>query len=71
MRPVLELPRLSIAERNRRWSAVRAQMKARNLDALVLWGWPMMWDFYTANARYLSPIGADRGQELRWSEPLE
>ena len=59
MRPVLELPRLSLAERDRRYAAVRAQMKTRNLDALVLWGWPMMWDFYTANARYLCPIGGN------------
>ncbi len=34
-------------------------MAARNLDALVLWGWPTMWDFYTANARYLCPIGGN------------
>ena len=34
-------------------------MAARGLDAIVLWGWPMMWDFYTANARYLSPIGGN------------
>jgi Xaa-Pro dipeptidase len=59
MRPTLELPRLSIAERDRRWAAVRKEMAARGLDAIVLWGWPMMWDFYTANARYLSPIGGN------------
>jgi Xaa-Pro aminopeptidase len=59
MRAKLELPRLSIAERDRRWAAVRKEMKARDLDAIVLWGWPMMWDFYTANARYLSPIGGN------------
>ena len=57
MRPKLELPRLSLAERDRRWAAVRKEMVARNLDAIVLWGWPTMWDFYTANARYLAPIG--------------
>jgi len=34
-------------------------MAARNLDVIVLWGWPTMWDFYTANARYLSPIGGN------------
>jgi len=59
MRPTLELPRLSLKERDRRWAAVRAQMKAKGLDAIVLWGWPMMWDFYTANARYLCPIGGN------------
>jgi Xaa-Pro aminopeptidase len=59
MRQTLELPRLSLAERDRRWAAVRAQMAARGLDAIVLWGWPTMWDFYTANARYLAPIGGN------------
>ena len=59
MRDTLELPRLSLAERDRRWKAVRKEMAARGLDAIVLWGWPYMWDFYTANARYLCPIGGN------------
>ncbi|MGX1101371.1 M24 family metallopeptidase [Amorphus sp. MBR-141] len=59
MRDRLELHRLSIAERDRRWAATRAQMEARGLDCLVLWGWPAVWDFCTANARYLSPIGGN------------
>src|SRR5262249_11837996 len=54
-----ELPRLSLAERDRRWASVRQQMAARGLDAIILWGWPTMWDFYTANARYLAPIGGN------------
>src|SRR5437588_471163 len=61
MRAMLELPRLSLTERDRRYAAVRKQMAERGLDAIVLWGWPMMWDFYTANARYLSPIGGNAG----------
>lgn len=59
MRPTLEIPRLSLAERDRRYAAVRAQMAKRGLDAIVLWGWPLVWDFYVANARYLSPIGGN------------
>lgn len=59
MRSVLELPRLSLAERDRRWSMVREQMKQKGLDCLVLWGWPTMWDFCTANARYLCPVGGN------------
>jgi Xaa-Pro aminopeptidase len=59
MRATLELPRLSLAERDRRYAAVRKEMATRGLDAIVLWGWPTMWDFYTANARYLSPIGGN------------
>jgi Xaa-Pro dipeptidase len=59
MRKQLELPRLSLAERDRRWQATRQQMEARGLDCLVLWGWPAMWDFCTANARYLCPVGGN------------
>ncbi|HEY1363701.1 MAG TPA: Xaa-Pro peptidase family protein [Xanthobacteraceae bacterium] len=59
MRATLELPRFSLAERDRRHAAVRREMAARGIDAIVLWGWPTMWDFYTANARYLSPIGGN------------
>jgi Xaa-Pro aminopeptidase len=59
MREHLELPRLSLVERDRRWRAARQEMDARGLDCLVLWGWPAMWDFCTANARYLCPVGGN------------
>jgi Xaa-Pro dipeptidase len=59
MRKVLELPRLSGSERDRRWALVRGRMQKRGLDAIVLWGWATMWDFYTANARYLCPVGGN------------
>ena len=44
------LPRLSLNERDRRWATVRKEMATRGLDAIVLWGWPMMWDFYRQRA---------------------
>ena len=59
MRDRLELPRMSIAERDRRWTVTREQMRARGIECLILWGWPAMWDFSTANARYLCPIGGN------------
>ena len=59
MREKLELHRMSLAERDRRWALTREHMAARGLDCLVLWGSPAMWDFCTANARYLSPIGGN------------
>ncbi len=59
MREILELPRLSLDERDRRWARRGKEMEARGLDCLVLWGWPAVWDFCTANARYLSPIGGN------------
>jgi Xaa-Pro dipeptidase len=59
MRKVVELPRLSRSERERRWALVRGRMQERGLEAIVLWGWATMWDFYTANARYLCPVGGN------------
>src|SRR5262249_27737373 len=59
MPKVLDLPRLSRAERDRRWATVRERMAERGLECIVLWGWPTMWDFYTANARYLCPVGGN------------
>jgi Xaa-Pro aminopeptidase len=59
MRARLELPQLSHAERDRRWRTVREAMARRGLDCLVLFGWPYQWDFTTANARYLCPVGGN------------
>ena len=59
MRKLVEYPTLSLAERDRRWAAVRQEMAARGLECLILVGWPAMWDFNIANARYLCPIGGN------------
>jgi len=59
MRKLTEYPTLSLKERDRRWTNVRAEMEKRGLDCLVLCGWPAMWDFNIANARYLCPIGGN------------
>lgn len=59
MRTLYEVPRLSLAERDRRWAAVRRRMAEQRLDCLVLTGWPVMYDFNVANARYLCPVGGN------------
>lgn len=59
MRKVLELPRLSLKERNRRWAEVRKVMKEKDLDCLLLCGFPSNWDSTVANARFLSQIGGN------------
>lgn len=64
MRAKLELPRLSIAERDRRYALVREEMRRRRIDCLFLCGWPLMYDFYTANARYLCPVGGNSGYNM-------
>jgi len=55
----MDLPRLSLRERDRRWDETRRAMRAIGLDCLVLTGMPLHWDFCVANARYLSPIGGN------------
>ena len=59
MRSTYEVVRLSLGERDRRWKLVRDAMRRQQLDALVLCGWPLQWDFCTANARYLCPVGGN------------
>src|SRR5258706_9249718 len=51
------IPTFSLAERDRRWKAVRAEMKKANLDAVI--GLPNQghWDQFGADTRYLTQIG--------------
>ena len=51
------LPKFSHAERERRWSRVRALMRQKQLDAII--GFPNQshWDQFQADIRYLTHIG--------------
>jgi len=51
------IPTFSLEERDRRWSAVRAEMRKANLDAVI--GLPNQghWDQFGADIRYLMQIG--------------
>ena len=51
------LPRLSIAEKERRYSLVRNEMIKRGLDCLIIPQNTGEWDACQADARYLSTIG--------------
>jgi Xaa-Pro aminopeptidase len=53
---------LSLAERDRRWSGIRARMDESGLDALIIRGISTKWDSGTANIRYVSQIGGN-GEE--------
>jgi Xaa-Pro aminopeptidase len=64
-------PRFSLAERDRRWKAVRAAMAAENIDVIVVpnnTGHSM--DFQ-ANARYLSHVGGGGDADVAVVFPLE
>jgi Xaa-Pro dipeptidase len=64
MRKTLELPRLSLNERDRRWTEVRKTMSAKGWDCLLLSGFPTQWDFTISNARFVSHIGGNAAFNL-------
>lgn len=66
----LQLPQLSIAERDRRWKAIRQKMAERNLDCLIIYGNSGKWDSMTANVRYVTHIGGN-GEEAIALFPLD
>jgi len=53
----LAIPRLSLAERDRRYRAVRGAMAAENLDVLVCPASTARWEQTMADSRYLTTIG--------------
>ena len=59
---MLEVPRFSLAERDRRWTTVRRMMSETGLDGLVLWGESGKWESKISSIRYLTQIGGN-GEE--------
>lgn len=51
--PMQYLPQLSLAERDRRWDALRKRMLLARMDALVFLGNDIYWDMGIANIRYV------------------
>lgn len=49
--------RFSLAERDRRYAAVRARMRERGIDCLLIPHHTGEWDNYQADTRYLSSLG--------------
>jgi Xaa-Pro aminopeptidase len=58
------LPQLSLAERDRRWMALRGAMADNNLDCLFIWGNNRAWGIGLANFRYVTHVGAREGIAL-------
>lgn len=54
-------PRLSLAERDRRWDGLRKRMIFGGVDCLILLGTDMYWDMGLANLRYVTGLGAKMG----------
>lgn len=57
--PAPVLPRLSLAERGRRWDKLRALMRRDGIDAILALNNSSSWDQGNGNGRYLSSIGGN------------
>ena len=64
------VPTFSLAERDRRWSALRAEMKRAGLDALISLPNQSHWDQFGADTRYITQIGGSQ-TEVGAVLPLE
>ncbi len=64
-------PRFSLAERDRRWSAVRALMRAQNIDVIVCPNNTGNSTDFQASSRYLSHVGGGGDADIAVVFPLE
>jgi Xaa-Pro dipeptidase len=64
-------PRFSLAERDRRWKAVRTSMAARKIDVIVVPNNTAHSTDFQANARYLSHVGGGGDADIAVVFPLE
>lgn len=58
------VPQPSLAERDRRWVAIRNQMALWNLDCLLVWGSDAQFNLCEANFRYVSGLPVTMGRAL-------
>src|SRR5687767_9916391 len=56
--PLRYLPQLSLAERDRRWDALRKRMLLARIDALLFLGNDIYWDMGIANIRYVFHVAS-------------
>ncbi|HZT05455.1 MAG TPA: M24 family metallopeptidase [Chloroflexota bacterium] len=59
MAELIDLPRLTIAERDRRWARVRRAMDERDLACIITPPHTGHWELYAADTRYLTHIGGN------------
>src|SRR5437868_5092003 len=59
MADLLDMPRLSLAERDHRWGRVRQAMDERDIACIISPPHTGHWELYAANTRYLTHIGGN------------
>jgi Xaa-Pro aminopeptidase len=71
--PAEFMPKIPLAERNRRWDGLRKRMLMANVDALLFLGNDIYWDMGIANIRYVTNAAFKMGSHLSFfidSEPV-
>ena len=68
---LLPYPRFSVAERDRRWAAVRSIMRARSVDVIVVPNNTGHSTDFQANGRYLTHVGGGGDSDIAAVFPLE
>jgi Xaa-Pro dipeptidase len=71
MSGLMPYPRFSLAERDRRWNAVRSHMRAQNIDVIVLPNNTGHSADLQSNSRYLSHVGGGGDADIAVIFPLE
>jgi Xaa-Pro aminopeptidase len=72
--PKVNLPRVPVEERDRRWIEIRKVMQEDDLDALFIWGSNRSWGVGLANLRYVTHMGCREGvaifPQMTGTEPI-
>jgi Xaa-Pro dipeptidase len=62
MQDLLDVPRLSLPERDRRWARVREAMDQRDLACIITPPHTGHWEMFAADTRYLTHIGGNNSE---------
>ena len=62
MADLLDMPRLSLKERNGRWARIRAAMAERDIACIISAPHTGHWELYQADCRYMTHIGGNNSE---------
>lgn len=62
MEQLLDMPRLSLQERDRRWAKVRERMAERDLACVITTPHTGHWEMFAADTRYLTHVGGNNSE---------
>ena len=62
MADLLDMPRLTLAERDQRWARIRAAMAERDIACIITAPHTGHWELYQADCRYMTHIGGNSSE---------